>query len=189
MEAFSDGVLAIILTLMVFEMEPPHAATLAALGAVWHQFLVYLLSFGFVAIYWNNHHHLLQAAHRVNGRILWANLHLLFWLSLVPYTTNWVSDTHLAEVPVAAYGVVFLGAAIAYYLLTRSLVTHHGKESELAQAVGEDWKGRVSLLVYAVGTVIALRWPRMAFVLYAAIALLWFIPDRRIERVLEGKAN
>ncbi len=189
MEAFSDGVLAIIITLMVIEMEPPHEATLAALGQVWHQFLVYILSFGYLGIYWNNHHHLLQAAQRVNGRILWANLHLLFWLALVPYTTNWVSDTEFAEVPVAAYGVVLLGAALAYYILTHSLMSHHGKESDLARAVGDDWKGKASLLVYVAGTVLALWFPKIAFALYAAIGLVWFIPDRRIERVLEGKAK
>ena len=189
MEAFSDGVLAIILTIMVFEMDPPKGATLEALKEVRHQFVTYLLSFVIIGVYWNNHHHLLQSAHRVNGRILLANLHLLFWLSLVPYTTNWVGDTQFAEIPVVAYGVVFLGAAIAYYLLTHSLISHHGKESELARAVGDDWKGKVSLLTYAAGTVIAIWLPKIAFALFAAIAVLWFIPDRRIERVLEGKAD
>jgi len=189
MEAFSDGVLAIILTIMVFEMDPPKGATLAALEEVRHQFVTYILSFAIIGIYWNNHHHLLQSAHRVNGRILLANLHLLFWLSLVPYTTNWVGDTRFAAIPVVAYGVVFLGAAVAYYLLVHSLITHHGKESELARAVGDDWKGKVSLLTYAVGTVLAIWMPRLAFTLFAAIAGLWFIPDRRIERVLEEKAN
>ena len=189
MEAFSDGVLAIILTIMVFEMDPPKGATLAALREVGHQFITYVLSFAIIGIYWNNHHHLLQSAHRVNGRILLANLHLLFWLSLVPYTTNWVDDTHFAEIPVAAYGVVFLGAAVAYYLLTHSLITHHGRESELAEAVGDDWKGKLSLLVYAAGTVMAFWLPKVAFGMFAGIAVFWFFPDRRIERVLEGKPN
>ena len=189
LEAFSDGVMAIIITIMVLELRPPEEGSLDALAPLLPKFLSYVLSFVFIGIYWNNHHHLLQAAQRVNGRILWANLHLLFWLSLVPYTTNWVSESHFSEVPVAAYGVVFLGAAVAYYILTHSLMSHHGKESDLARAVGADWKGKVSLLAYVVGTVIAFRFPKVAFALYAAIGLVWFIPDRRIERVLEEKAK
>jgi uncharacterized membrane protein len=185
MEAFSDGVLAIIITLMVLEMEPPHSATWAGLAQVRHQFVIYLLSFGFLAIYWNNHHHLLQAAHNVNGRILWANLHLLFWLSLVPYTTDWVSETHFAGVPVAIYGVVFLAAGLAYFLLSRALIAHHGEASPLARAVGKDWKARLSLVFYAVGVLVATWQPLAAFGIYVLVGLSWFIPDRRIERSLE----
>lgn len=187
MEAFSDGVLAIVLTIMVFEMEPPKGASLTALREVGHQFITYVLSFVIIGIYWNNHHHLLQSSHKLNGRILWANLHLLFWLSLVPYTTNWVGETRFAETPVAAYGIVLLGAAIAYYLLTHSLMSHQGKGSALVKAVGDDWKGKASLLVYLAGTVLAFWWPKLAFALFGAVVLMWFIPDRRIEKVLEEK--
>ncbi len=185
MEAFSDGVLAIIITIMVIELRPPEAPTLAGLEGIRHHLVSYVLSFGFIGIYWNNHHHLLQAADQVNGRILWANLHLLFWLSLVPFTTNWVGDSRFAPIPVAAYGVVFLAAGFAYSLLTRALIDHHGRESALATAVGADFKGKLSLVLYAVGIPIALVAPLVGFGIYVMVGLAWFIPDRRIERVLD----
>jgi uncharacterized membrane protein len=185
MEAFSDGVLAIIITIMVIELHPPAEATLAALGEAWHHLTSYVLSFAILGTYWSNHHHLLQAVQQVNGRILWANLHLLFWLSLVPFTTNWVGDTRFAPVPVAVYGVVFFAAGLAYALLTRALISHHGKASPLAAAVGRDFKGLVSLVLYAAAIPIALGAPLVALGIYVVVELVWFIPDRRIERALD----
>ncbi len=185
MEAFSDGVLAIIITVMVLELRPPEVPTLAGLAAVRHHLIGYVLSFAFIGTYWNNHHHLLQAAHQVNGRILWANLHLLFWLSLVPFTTNWVGTSHFAAVPVAAYGVIFLAAGFAYALLTRALISHEGRDSALATAVGRDYKGKLSLVLYAVAIPTALAAPLVAFGIYVMVGLAWFIPDRRIERALD----
>jgi uncharacterized membrane protein len=152
-------------------------------------FLSYVLSFVFVGIYWNNHHHLLQATRRVNGRILWANLHLLFWLSLVPFVTSWLGESHFAPWPVAAYGAVMLFAGVAYYVLSRVLVHHHGKDSELAAAVGTDRKGQLSLVIYAVAIAVSFRSPQVSCGLYVLVAVIWLIPDRRIEAVLSGKAS
>jgi TMEM175 potassium channel family protein len=187
LEAFSDGVLAIIITIMVLELRPPHEPSLEALQPLCYTFLSYLLSFVFLAIYWNNHHHMLQAARQVNGAILWANMHLLFWLSLVPFVTAWMGDTGFAALPVAAYGAVMLLAGIAYYILAHSLMAHHGRDSALARAIGDDRKGKVSVLVYAAAIPLAFVVPWVSGALYAAVALMWLIPDRRFERTLTGQ--
>ncbi len=181
LEAFSDGVLAIIITIMVLELKAPHGAGLSALRPLVPVFLSYILSFVYVGVYWNNHHHLFQAAQNVNGLTLLANLHLLFWLSLVPFVTSWMGENYFASWPVALYGVVLLMAAFAYYILTQVLVKHHGSDSQLATAIGSDRKGKLSLIVYAIAVPLSFvnRW--LAFSLYVIMALAWFIPDRRIE--------
>ncbi len=188
LEAFSDGVLAIIITIMVLDFKAPREPRLDALGPLVPAFLSYALIFVFVGIYWNNHHHLLQAARAVNGRVLWANLHLLFWLSLTPFVTSWVGATNFASAPVAAYGAVLLLAGLAYFLLTRALIALHGRESALATAVGRDRKGKLSLLLYALAIPLAFVDPRIACALYALVALIWLIPDPRIEKTLTGRA-
>jgi uncharacterized membrane protein len=184
LEAFSDGVLAIIITIMVLELRPPREPTPAALVPLIPVLLSYLLSFVFVGIYWNNHHHLLQAARHVNGPALWANLHLLFWLSLTPFVTSWMGQTNFAAWPVAAYGAVLLLAGFAYFILTRVLIRLHGSESALATAVGHDVKGKLSLLLYAAAIPLAFADPRVALALYALVAILWLVPDPRIEKAL-----
>ncbi|HEU4402078.1 MAG TPA: TMEM175 family protein [Candidatus Polarisedimenticolia bacterium] len=184
LEAFSDGVIAIIITIMVLGLSVPHGADWAALRPVIPVFLSYVLSFVFLGIYWNNHHHLLQAVRQVNGRILWANLHLLFWLSLIPFVTAWMGESHFAARPVALYGVVLLLAASAYFILTRTLISHHGKDSTLATALGDDFKGSVSLAVYAAAIPFAFAKPVLACALYVLVAIMWLIPDRRLERAL-----
>ena len=184
MEAFSDGVIAIIITIMVLELRVPHESSLAALQPLTPVLLSYLLSFIYIGIYWSNHHHLLHAVDRVNGRILWANLHLLFWLSLVPFVTAWMGENHFQRVPVAIYGVVLLAASIAYYILTRALIALHGFTSTLATAVGKDFKGRVSTAIYIVGIPLALLKWWLGFGLYVLVAIMWLVPDRRIERSL-----
>jgi len=186
LEAFSDGVMAIILTIMVLELKVPHGASLSALVPLIPVLVSYVLSFVYLGIYWNNHHHLLHAASRVSGGILWANLHLLFWLSLVPFVTGWMGENHFAAIPVALYGFVLLMAGIAYFILARSLVRRHGQDSALAQALGKDFKGIASVAIYAAALPLAFlnRW--IAFGLYVLVALIWLIPDRRIERVLQG---
>ena len=185
LEAFSDGVLAIIITIMVLELHVPHEPTLAALLPLWPTLLSYLLSFVYVAIYWNNHHHLFHAVERVTGDMLWANANLLFWLSLVPFVTAWMGENHFAAVPVAVYGGVLLAAAIAYYVLTRVLLRHHAPDSVLARALGSDLKGRISLAIYVVGIVVACRWPVAAGLSYGLVAVIWLVPDRRFERLLQ----
>ena len=185
LEAFSDGVLAIIITIMVLELRAPAGADPSALIPIIPVFLSYLLSFVFVGIYWNNHHHLLQAAREVNGKVLWANLHLLFWLSLVPFVTNWLGENGFAAWPVALYGVVLLMAGFAYFLLERALVAHHGQNSMLAAAVGYDTKGYISLVCYASAIPLAFINAMLACVLYVIVAVIWFIPDQRIEKVLK----
>ncbi len=185
LEAFSDGVIAIIITIMVLELKVPHGADLAALRPLIPVLLSYVLSFVFLAIYWNNHHHLLQAVHRVNGKILWANLHLLFWLSLVPFVTGWMGENRFAALPVALYGVVLLFAGCAYFLLSRTLVANHGGDSTLAAAVGRDAKGVASVLIYAVAVPLAFAEGWLACALYVVVAILWLVPDRRIERTLQ----
>jgi len=186
LEAFSDGVLAIILTIMVLEMKVPHGeADLRALAPVLPVFLSYVLSFTYVGIYWNNHHHLLQAVHRVNGRILWANMHLLFWLSLLPFVTGWMGENHFQRWPVIAYNAVLLMAALAYFILSRALVTLHGPESALAKAVGRDSKGTISVLAYLLALAASFLQPRIGLGLSIAVALLWLVPDRRLERVVD----
>ncbi|SRR6266545_4305814 len=182
LEAFSDGVLAIIITIMVLEMQAPNGAELSALRQLAPVFLSYVLSFLCLRIYWSNHHHLLYVTHRITGAIMWANLHLLFWLSLVPFVTRWMGESHFAPGPTMLYGVILLLAGIAYWLLQHTLLLQEGADSTLAAAVGSDWKGRVSLLIYGVAIPLALLRPWMAGVLYAVGVLLWLIPDRRIER-------
>ena len=181
LEAFSDGVIAIIITIMVLELKVPHGADLAALAPLLPVFLSYVLSFVYVGIYWNNHHHMLQAAERVNGRILWANLHLLFWLSLFPFVTGWMGENHFEAMPTALYGVVLLMAAISYWVLQQVIIGHHGRDSALARAVGRDVKGKISPLIYLAAIVLSFfnRW--IADALYVAVALMWLVPDRRIE--------
>ena len=184
LEAFSDGVIAILITIMVLELKVPRGADWAALHSVIPLFLSYLLSFVFLGIYWNNHHHLLQAIKQVDGRVLWANLHLLFWLSLIPFVTGWLGETHLAAVPTALYGVVLLLAAVAYFILTRALIALHGRDSTLATAVGRDFKGKVSVAIYAVAIPLALVQAWLAAALYVLVAVLWLVPDRRVEKTL-----
>jgi len=184
LEAFSDGVLAIIITIMVLDLKVPHEATLAALAPLWSTILSYVLSFVFVGIYWNNHHHLWQVVETVNGPVLWANLHLLFWLSLVPFVTAWMGENHFAAAPVAVYGVVLLGSGTAYYLMTRVLLASHAQDSLLARALGRDFKGRISLVLYLAAIAVAFAWPWLAGTLYVSVAVIWLVPDRRIEKVL-----
>jgi uncharacterized membrane protein len=184
LEAFSDGVIAIIITIMVLELKVPHEPSLAALAPLLPVFLSYLLSFIFIGIYWNNHHHMLHAVHKVTGSILWANLHLLFWLSLVPFTTGWMGENHYGAAPTALYGAVLLFAAVAYTILQQVIIGSQGAHSILKKAVGTDWKGRVSLLLYAIGIVAAPWSQALSQVLYVSVALMWLIPDRRIEQAL-----
>jgi uncharacterized membrane protein len=185
LEAFSDGVLAIIITIMVLELKVPHGDELEALWPILPTFLSYVLSFLYVGIYWNNHHHMLQSVKRVNGAVLWANLHLLFWLSLLPFATGWMGENHFAKWPTFVYGVILLGSAIAYYLLQTCLIALQGQDGPLHKAIGRDLKGKSSPLLYIAGMVttwLASPWIGMAF--FVAAALIWLIPDRRIERTL-----
>ena len=184
LEAFSDGVIAIIITIMVLELKAPEGADWAALRPLTPVFLSYVLSFVLLGIYWNNHHHLLHACRHVNGRVLWANMHLLFWLSLTPAVTAWMGESHFAAAPVALYGSVQLLAACAYFILTRSLIAAHGDDSPLAAAVGRDFKGKVSVVIWAVAILVSFLTSPLACALYVLVALIWFIPDRRIERAL-----
>jgi uncharacterized membrane protein len=184
LEAFSDGVIAILITIMVLELRPPAGSSFADLVPLAPKLLSYLLSFTFVAIYWNNHHHLLHVVDRVDGRVLWANMHLLFWLSLTPFVTAWMGERRAAPETVAAYGVVLLAAAIAYFLLTRALLALHPPDSRLARALGADWKGKVSVVAYAVAVAMAFTERWLAVGIYVAVALVWLVPDRRIERAL-----
>ncbi|WP_233802191.1 TMEM175 family protein [Paraburkholderia sp. HP33-1] len=185
-EAFSDGVIAIIITIMVLELKVPGGHDLAALRPVVPVFCAYVLSFVYVGIYWNNHHHMFHAVQKVNGKVLWANLHLLFWLSLLPVVTHWVGANHLAAWPTAMYGVVLFMSAIAYFILTRALIDQHGRESTLAKALGNDFKGKVSVVIYLIGIGLAFVLPWASAVLYSLAAAWWFVPDRRIEHVLEA---
>jgi uncharacterized membrane protein len=182
LEAFSDGVLAVIITIMVLEMKSPHGTSLASLRSVIPVFLSYILSFVYIAIYWNNHHHLLHATQRVNGATLWANLHLLFWLSLVPFTTAWMGENHFDSWPVAVYGIVLLLAAVAYFVLTRTLISLHGRSSTLATSIGRDKKGRISIVIYAAAVPLAFVRSWIAGACYVVVAIMWLIPDPRIER-------
>jgi uncharacterized membrane protein len=184
MEAFSDGVFAVIITIMVLEMKPPRGVSLVSLQPVLPVFLSYVLSFVYVGIYWNNHHHLLQAAKHVAGGILWANLHLLFWLSLTPFVTAWMGENHFAPWPVALYGLVLLFAGTAYFILTKTLVAHHGKDSTLAKSIGRDRKAKLSLIVYAAAIPLSFSEPWIACACYVMVAVMWFLPDPRIEKTL-----
>jgi uncharacterized membrane protein len=183
LEAFSDGVIAVIITIMVLELKVPHGTNIGALGSELPTFVAYVLSFINVGIYWNNHHHMFNATDRIDGRSMWANLHLLFWLSLIPLTTAWAGENHLAPVPTAAYGFVLMTAALAYTLLQSALVAYNGKDSRLAQALGNDWKGKVSGASYIASIPIAFFAPILSAAIFIAVAAVWFIPDRRIERV------
>jgi len=185
LEAFSDGVIAILITIMVLELRVPEASDWHALGELAPTFLSYVLSFIFLGIYWNNHHHLWQVAKQVNGPILWANLHLLFWLSLIPFVTGWMGENGFAQLPVALYGVVLWMAGLAYYILTRTLVTLHGRDSLLATALGDKVKERTSLVAYALAVVFSFVNTSFSLALYVFVAFMWLIPDRRIEKTLE----
>lgn len=186
-EAFSDGVIAIIITIMVLEMKVPHGPDWMALQPLIPVLLSYVLSFVFLGIYWNNHHHLLQASQHVNGRVLWANLHLLFWLSLVPFVTKWIGETHFAALPLALYGVVLVCAGTAYYILTRALISLHGLDSRIARAVGNDFKAKISVVLYliAIPSSFIHRW--IACAIYVLVAIIWLCPDPRIEKTLNER--
>jgi uncharacterized membrane protein len=182
LEAFSDGVIAILITIMVLELHIPHEATWSALGPLVPIFLTYVLSFVFLGIYWNNHHHMLHAADRINGKVLWANLHLLFWLSLIPFVTGWMGQNHYTPIPTAAYGIVMLFAGIAYYILAHTLVAEQGPDSRLARAIGRDRKGKLSVVLWAIGIGLAFVNPWLAVAVYVGVAMMWLVPDRRIEK-------
>ena len=184
LEAFSDGVIAVIITIMVLDLKVPHGTDLRALGADVPTFVTYVLSFVNVGIYWNNHHHLLHATPRIDGRIMWANLHLLFWLSLIPFTTGWAGDTHFAPVPTAAYGFVLFMAGGAYALLQAAIVAYNGRDSALAHAIGRDWKGKVSVGSYLISLPAAFVAPLVSAAIFFAVATLWLVPDRRMERAV-----
>jgi uncharacterized membrane protein len=182
MEAFSDGVLAIIITIMVLEMKVPHGTNLAALKPLLPVFISYVLSFVNVAIYWNNHHHMLHAAHKINGTVLWTNTHLLFWLSLFPFVTGWMGENNFTTVPVALYGIVSMMAGIAYYFLAHCLTDLHGKDSPFAKALGSDTKGKLSVIIYAFGTGLCFVHPLIGLAMYFLVTAIWFIPDKRFEK-------
>jgi uncharacterized membrane protein len=181
LEAFSDGVIAIIITIMVLEMKAPHGVTLISLKPLFPVFTSYILSFVYIGIYWNNHHHMLQAAHHVSGRVLWANLHLLFWLSLIPFVTGWMGENNFSQWPVILYGVVLIMAAIAYYYLAHCLTIIHGKDSEFTRALGSDTKGKISVGLYALGIATSFIHPLVGISFYVIVAGIWFIPDKRFE--------
>jgi uncharacterized membrane protein len=190
LEAFSDGVLAIIITIMVLELKVPHETSPAALGALWPVFLSYVLSFIYVGIYWNNHHHMMAATRQASGDILWANLHLLFWLSLLPFTTGWMGENHFARLPSVLYGANLLASAVAYYVLQRRIIRREGPDCLLAQAIGRDWKGKLSPVLYLLGMASAwLLVPWSGVIIFGVVAAIWVIPDRRIERVLGGTGD
>jgi TMEM175 potassium channel family protein len=182
LEAFSDGVIAIIITIMVLEMKVPEGEEWSTLLPLAPVFFSYVLSFANIGIYWNNHHHMLQAAKSVDGRVLWANLHLLFWLSLMPFVTGWMGENHFAPIPVALYGVDLLMCGIAYYILARSLIAVNGRDSDIAIALGRDLKGRISLVIYLAAIAVSFVYAPISMALYFAVAIMWFVPDRRIER-------
>jgi uncharacterized membrane protein len=186
LEAFSDGVIAVIITIMVLEMKVPHGTDLAALNGVLPVMLTYVLSFVFVGIYWNNHHHMLHTVKQVAGSIMWANLHLLFWLSLIPFVTGWMGENHFAELPTAAYGFVMMMCGLAYWVLTKTIIAcHGGKKSELYAAVGRDLKGKLSIVAYGSAIVLSFVHPMFAGLIYVAVALMWLVPDRRIQERLD----
>jgi uncharacterized membrane protein len=186
LEAFSDGVITVIITILVLDLKVPPGATLKSLEADLPVFFSYVLSFVYIGIYWNNHHHLLHATQHVSGGILWANLHLLFWLSLTPFATAWMGQNQFAAVPVALYGILLLFAAVAYYILTKTLIAHHGKDSFIASAIGKDRKGAISVAVYLIGIPLSFWRPWVGFGCYVAVAIMWLLPDPRIERNVRG---
>jgi uncharacterized membrane protein len=187
LEAFSDGVIAVIITIMVLELKAPHGRDLHALATLWPVFLSYVLSFVYVGIYWNNHHHIMRAVDIIDGRVMWANLHLLFWLSLIPFATAWLGDNLGAAIPTATYGLLLFLNAGAFGILTMFLVRCNGTNSTIARAVGDDRKGRLSMLLYVVATLSAFYFPTLAYALYFAVATIWFVPDRRVERALQSE--
>jgi uncharacterized membrane protein len=189
LEAFSDGVIAIIITVMVLELKVPHSSEAAALIPLIPVFFSYLLSFIYIGIYWNNHHHLFQLVKDVNGSIMWANLHVLFWLSMIPFVTAWSGENHFSEVPVALYGTVLFAAATAYFILARVLLAHHGRDSALAKAMGRDFKGILSSAMYAVAIPVAFWWPYVALTIYVVVAAIWLVPDSRVERVMARRRH
>jgi uncharacterized membrane protein len=183
-EAFSDGVIAVAITIMVLELHVPHGADADALAPMLPVFLSYVLSFVYLGIYWNNHHHMMHTLHKVTGAILWANLHLLFWLSLIPFATGWMGENHFAALPTAVYGLVLLMSAIAYWILQRMIIASQGRDSLLQKAVGGDWKGKLSPVLYLAAIVAAFRWQAISQAIYVLVALFWLVPDRRIEHTL-----
>jgi len=189
LEAFSDGVLAIIITIMVLEMKVPHGDSLQALRPLLPVLLSYVLSFIYLGIYWNNHHHLLHTVDKVSGAVLWANLHLLFWLSLVPFVTGWMGENHFTAAPTALYGVVLLMAGVAYFVLSRAIIAAQGRGSLLKAAIGHDWKGKLSMLAYAAAIPASFWLPAFGWVVYVLVAMLWLVPDRRIEHVLKKRKS
>jgi len=187
METFFDGVVAIIITIMVLEMKVPHGATIEALSPLVPVLLSYVLSFVYLGIYWNNHHHMMYACRTVTGSILWANLHLLFWLSLIPFTTGWMGENHFAKLPAVAYGLVLLMSGFAYLILQQRIIASQGKDSLLKKAVGSDWKGKLSPALYLLAILLAFISPWLSMAVYVLVALMWVVPDRRIERILTGE--
>lgn len=188
-ETFSDGVIAIIITILVLQLKVPNGSGLSDLIPLYHIMLYYLLSFLYLATYWNNHHHLFQTVKEINGKILWANIYLLFWLSLIPFVTKWAGESHFSNLPTALYGFVLLMAACAYAILTKSLIAEQGDHSLLATAIGKDWKGKLSILLYAIAIAVAFWLPILGFLIYIVVALIWLIPDTRIEKKLVHKRN
>lgn len=186
LEAFSDGVLAIIITIMVLELRPPHTDTIESLKPLWPVFLSYILSFVTVGIYWNNHHHMFQATQKVNGRVLWSNTHLLFWLSLLPFATAWMGENHFTTIPIALYGGVLWMCGFAYYILAHSLQQLHGKDAAFSKALGNDQKGKLSLVLYTLGIGVSFIHPLLGFSSYVLVTLMWFVPDRRFENQRES---
>jgi len=184
LEAFSDGVIAIIITIMVLELKVPHTDGLEALVSLFPVLISYILSFLYVGIYWNNHHHMLHTAKSINGSILWANLHLLFWLSLIPFVTAWMGENNFGKWPIVFYGFILIMNALAYSILAYTLISHHGKDSLIAKAVGKDWKGKLSLIIYAIAIGISFVHSGISLLLYFVVAVIWLIPDRRIEKLL-----
>ncbi len=184
LEAFSDGVLAIIITIMVLEMKVPHGDTMEELKKLLPVFISYILSFIYIGIYWNNHHHLMHATHKINGKIMWANSHLLFWLSLMPFASGWMGENHFTTLPTALFGVILLMAGVAYYILSQCLIKFHGKDSTLAKAVGNDAKGIISVIVYAIGIALSCFNAWISLALYTLVAIMWLVPDKRIEKKL-----
>ena len=189
LEAFSDGVIAIIITIMVLELKVPHTDSLEALISLLPVFLSYILSFLYVGIYWNNHHHMLHTAKSINGSILWANLHLLFWLSLIPFVTAWMGENNFGKWPIVFYGIILIMNALAYTILAKTLVLHHGKNSLIALAMGKDWKGKLSLIIYAIAIGASFIHSGISLFLYFVVASIWLLPDRRIEKLLIAEAK
>ena len=185
LEAFSDGVIAVIITIMVLEFKAPHGTDFRALASLWPTFVAYVLSFAYVGIYWNNHHHLLRIAQKIDGRTMWANLHLLFWLSLIPFSTAWLGESHGASIPLVLYGALLLFCAIAYVLLANALIACNGNDLPLSRALGEDWKGKSSIVANVAGIAASFFVPVLAYAIYFGVATIWFVPDRRVERVIE----